>query len=71
MNVMLFLKKIIYYILNTPKVNDNVVLSGYSRGIQNVNFEGENAVPDRCNFSGNISLGYATTLVIIIFCMET
>jgi acetyltransferase-like isoleucine patch superfamily enzyme len=51
-----------YYILNTPKINNNVVLTGYSRGIQNVVFEGKNAVPDRCNFSGNISLGYATTL---------
>ena len=51
-----------YYILNTPKINNNVVLTGYSRGVQNVRFEGKNAVPDRCNFSGNISLGYATTL---------
>lgn len=62
MNIRLLLRKIMYYILNTPKINNNVVLTGYSRGIQNVVFEGKNAVPDRCNFSGNISLGYATTL---------
>lgn len=62
MNIRLLLRKIMYYILNTPKINNNVVLTGYSRGIQNVLFEGKNAVPDRCNFSGNISLGYATTL---------
>jgi len=61
-NIRLFLRKIMYYILNTPKIDSNVVLSGYSRGVQNVKFEGNNAVPDRCNFSGNISLGYATTL---------
>lgn len=38
------------------------MLSGFSRGLQNVNFEGKNAVPDRCNFSGNIKIGYGTTL---------
>ena len=38
------------------------MLSGFSRGLQNVTFEGKNAVPDRCSFSGNIKIGYATTL---------
>ena len=37
-------------------------MSGFSRGLQNVSFEGKNAVPDGCNFSGNIKIGYATTL---------
>jgi virginiamycin A acetyltransferase len=37
-------------------------VSGFSRGLQNVVFEGKNAVPDRCNFSGNVKIGYATTL---------
>lgn len=57
-----FIKKIVYYFLNTPDKTEKVLLSGFSRGIQNVVFEGKNAVPDRCNFSGKISLGYATTL---------
>ena len=56
------IKKIVYYFLNLPDKTEKAVLSGFSRGIQNVVFEGKNAVPDRCNFSGKISLGYATTL---------
>lgn len=39
-----------------------MTISGYSRGLQNVTFEGKNLVPDRCNFSGTIKIGYATTL---------
>jgi acetyltransferase-like isoleucine patch superfamily enzyme len=58
----LFLKKIFYYFLNTIEKKDKVTLSGFSRGIQNVTFEGKNAVPDGCNFSGKIKIGYATTL---------
>ncbi|WP_281637405.1 CatB-related O-acetyltransferase [Flavobacterium marginilacus] len=57
-----FVKKILFYFLNTVKVNEKVTVSGFSRGLQNVIFEGKNAVPDRCNFSGNIKIGYATTL---------
>jgi virginiamycin A acetyltransferase len=57
-----FIKKVILYFLNTVEEKENVILSGFSRGIQNVVFEGKNAVPDRCNFSGNIRIGYATTL---------
>jgi virginiamycin A acetyltransferase len=56
------IKHILYYFLNTPEYRKDVLISGYSRGIQNVSFEGKNAVPDRCNFSGNIKIGYATTL---------
>lgn len=57
-----YIKKILLYFLNTPDVRENVKLSGLSRGLQNVTFEGKNAVPDRCNFSGKIHIGYATTL---------
>lgn len=57
-----FIKKVLYYFLNTVEKNDKVILSGFSRGLQNVNFEGNNAVPDGCNFSGKIHIGYATTL---------
>lgn len=58
----LFVKKILYFFLNSVKKTDKVILSGFSKGIQNVTFEGKNAVPDGCNFSGNIKIGYATTL---------
>lgn len=62
MKIRNFIKKIIYYFLNTPENKDGVLLSGFSRGLQNVVFEGKNAVPDRCNFAGTIKIGYATTL---------
>ncbi|MGL3001280.1 CatB-related O-acetyltransferase [Flavobacterium sp. RSSB_23] len=57
-----FIKKILFYFLNTVTKYEKVTVSGFSRGLQNVVFEGKNAVPDRCNFSGNIEIGYATTL---------
>jgi acetyltransferase-like isoleucine patch superfamily enzyme len=60
--IRLFFKKLLYYFLNTPENREKVILTGFSRGIQNVTFEGKNKVPDRCNFSGTIRLGYATTL---------
>lgn len=56
------IKKILYYFLSTPESKEGVLYSGYSHGMQNVTFEGKNAVPDRCNFSGKIRIGYATTL---------
>lgn len=62
MNLKNVIKKIIIYFLNTPEVTEKVILSGSSKGLQNVIFEGKNAVPDRCNFSGAIKIGYATTL---------
>ena len=58
----LFVKKILYYFLNSIEKKKKVTLSGFSRGLQNVTFEGKNAVPDGCNFSGKIKIGYATTL---------
>lgn len=57
-----FIKKVLNYFLHAADHRDKVCVSGFSRGLQNVTFEGKNAVPDRCNFSGTISLGYATTL---------
>lgn len=57
-----FIKKILLYFLNTVDEKGEVILSGFSRGLQNVVFEGKNAVPDRCNFSGKIKIGYASTL---------
>ncbi|GAB5400434.1 MAG: CatB-related O-acetyltransferase [Aureisphaera sp.] len=57
-----FIRKVLYYFLNAPETTDKVSLTGFSRGVQNVIFEGANKVPDRCNFSGKIKLGYATTL---------
>lgn len=62
MKVRLFIKKILFYFLNTTAVYEKVIVTGCSKGLQNVIFEGKNAVPDRCNFSGNIRIGYATTL---------
>ena len=62
MNLKNVVKKIIVYFLNTPEVNEKGIFSGVSKGLQNVSFEGKNAVPDRCNFSGNIKIGYSTTL---------
>ncbi|NVJ86764.1 MAG: CatB-related O-acetyltransferase [Algoriphagus sp.] len=31
-------------------------------GYKNVSFEGENVVPDKCKFFGNVKIGYRTTL---------
>jgi len=58
----LFFRKLLYYFLNASSQKEKVLLSGFSRGVQNVTFEGKNHVPDRCNFSGEIKIGYATTL---------
>lgn len=57
-----FIKKSILYFLNSSEIRNNVRITGFSNGIKNVTFEGKNAVPDRCNFSGKIKIGYATTL---------
>jgi len=38
------------------------IISGQSKGFMNIQFGGKNAIPERCNFNGKISLGYATTL---------
>jgi acetyltransferase-like isoleucine patch superfamily enzyme len=56
------IKKLLYHVLQSSTEQDGVSISGFSRGLQNVQFEGKNKVPDRCNFSGVIKIGYATTL---------
>lgn len=57
------LKKILFKILNSPeKTTNNNVFSGFSNGIKNVLFEGNNSVPHGCNFSGKVTVGFATTL---------
>lgn len=56
------IKKVLFYFLNMSCNDEDVIISGFSRGIKNVEFEGANAVPDRCNFSGTIKMGYGTTL---------
>ena len=38
------------------------IISSQSKGFMNIQFGGKNAIPERCNFNGKISLGYATTL---------
>lgn len=57
-----FIKKILKYFLNAPTIKNGVTINGDVKGLQNVKFEGKNGIGERCNFSGNISVGYATTL---------
>lgn len=64
------LKKIIYRIARIHKLKrfrkkkliEGTKISRKSKGYLNVIFDGKNGVPDYCNFSGNIQIGYATTL---------
>ncbi|MFT4802600.1 MAG: virginiamycin A acetyltransferase [Flavobacteriaceae bacterium] len=56
-----FIKKSIYYFLNAAYTKNGVSVSGQVRGLQNVDFEGNNAVLDASNFNGNVKVGYATT----------
>ncbi len=60
------LLKIITKVLYTPrKMQDGKVnVSGIVKGIQQVQFEGNNGILDGCNFNGNIKVGYATTFSI-------
>lgn len=55
-------KKILFKILNSTEIVNTTTFSGFSRGVKNVVFEGKNAIPHGCNFSGKISIGFATTL---------
>ncbi|SCY39843.1 CatB-related O-acetyltransferase [Flavobacterium caeni] len=57
-----FTKKVLYYFLNAVEQRNGASVSGFSRGLQNVRFGGENKLADRCNFSGKIEIGYRTTL---------
>ena len=60
--LIIYLKKVIKKIIFKPCKYKNVEISGFVNGIKNVTFYGKNLVLDRCNFSGKISVGYATTL---------
>lgn len=62
--VLKLLKKSLIKILNTKEETNNVVVHGNVKGIQHVSFEGANRVPNGCNFSGKVKVGYATTLGI-------
>lgn len=63
-SIRLSVKKLLYYFLNARQKTDGVELSGFSRGLNNVSFEGNNAVLDSCNFNGSVKVGYATTFGI-------
>jgi len=45
------------------KKNGNII-SVHSKGFMNVNYQGENIVPEGCSFSGKVRLGFRTTLGI-------
>ena len=44
-----------------PEQNGRVVVTGRVSGVNQVNFEGNNAVLQYSNFNGNVQVGYATT----------
>jgi len=46
------------------RVNALVKASATTKGVRNVTFLGENAVPEYCNFAGKIAIGSKTTLGI-------
>lgn len=56
-----FIKKIIYYYLNTAYTKNGISVKGEVKGLKNVDFEGNNAVLNASNFNGKIKVGYATT----------
>jgi virginiamycin A acetyltransferase len=56
------IKKVLFYFLNQTERKNGVTFSGFSRGLQNVTFEGKNGIGEQCNFSGKITIGYGTTL---------
>lgn len=57
-----FLKKVVMKTYDTIDYYENVSVIGHVSGLQYVNFEGKNAINDRCEFNGEITVGYATTL---------
>jgi len=60
--IILLLQKIVFRTLNTTRVlKGNVKVSGLSRGLNNVTFEGDNGLWERCFFNGDIKVGYGTT----------
>ncbi len=59
---MKFLKVVLFRISQAADQRGSSSFFGTSRGLSNVIFEGKNSIADRCNFSGDIQIGYATTL---------
>ncbi len=60
--VLFFIQKIVFRTLNMTKtMENNVKVSGLSRGLENVTFEGDNGLWERCFFHGSIHVGYGTT----------
>ena len=57
-----FFKPIIQKALSLVENIGTVQYFGIVNGLKNVDFEGENALADRCNFSGRIHIGFRTTL---------
>lgn len=50
------------YLFRLRNKRKGTYISKESRGYRDIKLEGENGVPARCNFSGNITIGYGTTL---------
>ncbi|WP_298262452.1 CatB-related O-acetyltransferase [uncultured Lutibacter sp.] len=59
--------KLLYYLFErannyTRKMQqDKVMVTGFVKGLQQVQFEGNNGVLSNCNFNGNIKVGFGTT----------
>ncbi|GAB1309283.1 DapH/DapD/GlmU-related protein [Urechidicola sp. KH5] len=60
--ILKFCKRILTKVLNTPLDYKNVSVQGQVSGIHNVNFKGGNKIGSNCNFSGEITVDYRTTL---------
>lgn len=59
---MLLLKRLLFHISHYTQTIGSSRISGASRGLKNVVLEGKNSIPNGCNFSGKVNIGYATTL---------
>lgn len=56
------LSNLLYIISYKPLAKGNLTIIGISSGIENVDFEGNNAINYGSEFFGKIKIGYATTL---------
>ena len=57
-----FFRRVFDRIYYYPRFERGCIISGKVSGIQDVKFEGKNKIPDGCTFSGNVNLGYRTTI---------
>lgn len=59
-----FFLRLVERVIFTPRKvqGGKAIVGGITRGIKNVNFQGANQIAYECNFSGNIDVGYATTI---------